>query len=135
MIGHLALSQRNYNIQPTDEEIVIDGLLNEDIWKTADVAGDFIIKYPDFGSPSKYKTEMRMTYDSEAFYVAGILYDPKPDSVSYTLSQRDNFGNADWFGFSIDPNYLSRFIAIFTDQIILRAIFIEIRHLHIHWAF
>jgi len=103
MIGHLALSQRNYNIQPTDEEIVIDGLLNEDIWKTADVAGDFIIKYPDFGSPSKYKTEMRMTYDSEAFYVAGILYDPKPDSVSYTLSQRDNFGNADWFGFSIDP--------------------------------
>jgi len=55
-------------------------------------------------------------YDDNALYVGARLHDPNPDSVSYTLSQRDDFGNADWAGISLDPysNNVSAFTFIVT---------------------
>ncbi|NRA10966.1 MAG: carbohydrate binding family 9 domain-containing protein, partial [Crocinitomicaceae bacterium] len=48
-------------------------------------------------------SEIHVFYDDNAIYFGGNLYDPNPDSVSYTMSQRDDEGNADWFGVSLDP--------------------------------
>lgn len=97
------LSQKSYTIIRTETPPEIDGEVNEAIWETTNVASDFTTNSPAYGDPSRYHSEFRMCYDDNALYVSGRLYDPNPDSVSYTLSQRDDFGNADWAAVTIDP--------------------------------
>jgi hypothetical protein len=97
------IGQRTYTIIRTTEEPIIDGSVVEAIWDKTDVATDFTVNSPLFGAPSKFRSEFRMCYDDNALYISGRLYDPQPDSVSYTLSQRDDFGNADFAAVNIDP--------------------------------
>lgn len=96
-------AQKTYTIVRTDDEPEIDGDVTEALWELTDVATDFTITSPLFGEKSKFRSEFRLCYDDNALYVSGRLYDPKPDSVTYTLSQRDDFGNAGWAAINIDP--------------------------------
>lgn len=95
-------SQKSYTIEKSDADIKIDGKLTEAAWQNAQKADDFVVNYPDFGSDPSFETEMYLTYTDEAIYLAARVYDD-PDSVANMLSQRDNFGNADWIGILIDP--------------------------------
>ncbi len=95
--------ERTYTVERSTNEIKIDGDLSESQWQSAEVADDFTENYPNPGIPSRYKSKIRMYYDDNALYIAGEMFDPKPDSVSYTLSQRDDWGNADWFAVTLDP--------------------------------
>ena len=79
------------------------GFLTEDVWTTTEIADKFTVNSPSYGAISKFDSEIHVFYDDDAIYFGGNLYDPNPDSVSYTLSQRDDTGNADWFGVSLDP--------------------------------
>ena len=97
------LSQKSYAIIRTDSPPEIDGEVTEGIWEKTDVATDFTTSIPVFGEQSRFHSEFRMCYDDNALYVSGRMYDPNPDSVSYTFSQRDDFGNADWAAVNIDP--------------------------------
>jgi len=116
MSGFSAMSQRTYEIQRFDVELTIDGSLDEAVWEKTNVATDFTVNSPQFGAQSNFKSEYRLFYDDNALYIGAKFYDPKPDSVSYTLSQRDDFGNADWAGISIDPyaNNVSAFTFVVT---------------------
>jgi hypothetical protein len=80
----------------------IDGILDEPIWQIASVAGDFTEQEPEPGTPSGQSTEVRVLYDDEAIYVGARLYDSAPDSILQQLTQRDQFGNSDFFGISLD---------------------------------
>ncbi|MEJ6777106.1 MAG: DUF5916 domain-containing protein [Crocinitomicaceae bacterium] len=102
-LGHSVLAQKSYFIKFNDNPIKIDGELKEPHWKEADIVSNFIVNSPVYGGASEFISEIRLYYDSEAIYVGGILKDPSPDSVSYSLSQRDQVGNADWVRISIDP--------------------------------
>ena len=102
-INAVAYSQRTLDVKKSINVITIDGELNESQWKEANVSGDFTARSPVFGGSSEFPTKVRMYYDDNAVYVGAQLYDRSPDSVKYTLSQRDDTGNADWFGVSIDP--------------------------------
>jgi hypothetical protein len=57
--------------------ISIDGKINEDIWKTASVATDFVMFEPDNGKPipNDKKTEVKIVYDNNAIYISALLYD------------------------------------------------------------
>jgi len=103
MLSKNVLSQKSYTIIRTETPPEIDGNVSEAIWEKTDVATDFVTNSPVYGVPSKYHSEFRMCYDDNALYISGRLYDSAPDSVSYTLSQRDDFGNADWVAINIDP--------------------------------
>ncbi|MFT5778109.1 MAG: hypothetical protein ACI837_001065 [Crocinitomicaceae bacterium] len=98
----LGWSQLTYDIGRIDEELKIDGELSESIWAKADIATDFTTSYPEFGIKSIHESIVRLCYDDNAFYVSGEMHD-NPDSVSYTLAQRDDWGNADWFAITVDP--------------------------------
>lgn len=102
-LGQNLHSQRLYSISKENVELDIDGLLNEEIWNTTEVADKFTVNSPQFGEISKFESEVHMFYDDNAIYFGGKMIDPNPDSVSYTLSQRDDTGNADWFGVSLNP--------------------------------
>ena len=98
----LAFGQKNYHTEYVEQEPVLDGFLNEEIWSILSPAKDFVVNYPDYGSKSNFDSECYVTYGAEALFIGGRLYDKEPDSVSFTLSQRDDTGNADWFGITLD---------------------------------
>ncbi len=87
----------------TNETIKIDGFLDENAWEAAPVGGDFTNLQPvPWGKP-KQKTEIRVLYNDQGFYVGGMLYDEHPDSIQMELTERDNLGNTDWVAISLDP--------------------------------
>ncbi len=81
----------------------IDGLLDDEEWKDAPIATDFIELRPVPGrlEPTDGRTEIRVLYDDYAVYLAARMYD-KPDSVVRELVSRDNIGNADFVGVVFD---------------------------------
>lgn len=73
---------------------VIDGKLDDDIWKTAAVFKDFHQINPgDNIAPSK-PTEAMIGYDSRTLYLAFHCYD-EPDKIRATVAKRDEVFNED----------------------------------------
>ena len=95
----LVIGQKEYCIERINTPPTIDGLLLEPQWQETDIACDFTTKQPVFGGETDFFSEIHLFYDDYALYIGGELYDRSPDSVSYSLSTRDNTGNADWFGY------------------------------------
>ncbi|RYG49768.1 MAG: hypothetical protein EOO01_12150, partial [Chitinophagaceae bacterium] len=81
----------------------IDGVIENEAWKDVPAAGNFIQFRPSPGAPEKEKTrtEVKISYDNVAVYVAARMYDD-PDSVARELVNRDNIGNADFIGVIFD---------------------------------
>ena len=86
------------------DKITIDGKINEEIWKTAQVASDFIMFEPDNGKPISQgkRTEAKVLYDNSALYISALLYDDEPNKISKEVTNRDVFGIADNFSVSIN---------------------------------
>ncbi|WP_400079911.1 DUF5916 domain-containing protein [Winogradskyella sp. R77965] len=97
--------KKTLNIQRAERPPKIDGVLNDDVWKNADIATDFIQFRPEIGNtpPPEERTEVKMTYDDEAIYVAAYLYDD-PSKIMRQLTSRDNFGQSDFFAVVLNPN-------------------------------
>ncbi|MGE5436069.1 MAG: DUF5916 domain-containing protein [Syntrophothermus sp.] len=85
----------------SNDKIVIDGNLNEQIWKT-DPVDNFTQKDPVEGSLSSEKTNVWIAYDDEAIYIAAKCFDSHPNEVIGLLSRRDNYNESDWFVIYID---------------------------------
>jgi hypothetical protein len=80
---------------------VIDGKLEEDIWKNAVVLKDFYQIQPgDNIAPSK-PTEVLIGYDSKFLYIAFKATD-EPDKIRSTIAKRDNIFNDDYVGVMLD---------------------------------
>ena len=84
-----------------DAAPVIDGKLDDAVWKSAAVFKDFYQIQPgDNIAPSK-PTEMLMGYDSKTLYIAWHCYD-EPDKVRATVAKRDQIFDDDYVGFYLD---------------------------------
>src|SRR5256885_9736858 len=71
-----------------DKPPVIDGKLDDEVWKQAAVLRDFYQTQPgDDIAPSK-PTETMIGYDSKTLYLAFHCYD-EPDKVRATVAKRD----------------------------------------------
>ena len=70
-LAFTAFSQRVYNTKYANDEIKIDGELNEDIWSNLEMATDFVVNYPKFGDKSSKKTEVFLWYSDDAIYYGG----------------------------------------------------------------
>ena len=80
---------------------VIDGKLDDDVWKEAAVLKDFYQIDPgDNVAPSK-PTEVLIGYDEKFFYVAFRAFD-EPDKIRSTVAKRDNIFQDDYVGFFLD---------------------------------
>ena len=84
------------------DKIKIDGIFDEASWGCAPILTDFVQRRPSPGVASERKTEVRFVYDDEAIYVSAKLYEKK-DQAFNLLTNRDNIGDSDYFGVSIDP--------------------------------
>lgn len=97
-----AAEKKDISIIRIGDTPVIDGELDEPFWQLTESGSEFKQHSPVAGAPSCRKTEIKMVYDDNAVYIGAIMYDDR-DSMSLTLSQRDELGNADWFGVIFDP--------------------------------
>jgi hypothetical protein len=100
-----AQEKKKLNITRTENAPKIDGILDDDIWATAEIATDFVQFTPEMGVkfPESQRTEVRMTYDDDAIYLAAYLYDD-PKDIMKQLTARDNFGQTDFFNLVLNPN-------------------------------
>jgi hypothetical protein len=85
-----------------NETIAIDGVLNEDVWKKPGIEAYFIALFPNFGIKSDKKNVIWAAYDSNNLYFAIKCYDPEPDKIKTSLTQRDKIAGDDWVGVTID---------------------------------
>lgn len=88
------------------EPPVIDGILNDPAWDNAAIAKDFVMFRPGDGDPERanQRTQAKIIYDNSAIYIAAYMFDSEPDKIMRQLSERDNFGTADFFGIAINTN-------------------------------
>jgi hypothetical protein len=87
-----------------NDNITIDGKINEEIWKNSSVATDFVMYEPDNGKPisTDKKTEVKVLYDNNAIYIAALLYDNEPRKIKKEITNRDVFGVSDVFSVYIN---------------------------------
>src|SRR5690349_2564879 len=80
---------------------VIDGKLDDEVWKGAAVLSDFIQVQPGDNIPPSKKTDVLLGYDSKFIYIAFHCYD-EPDKVRAAISKRDDIFNDDYVGILFD---------------------------------
>ncbi len=96
-----------------DEQIKIDGNLDEASWSNAAIASEFYQYEPYNGSFPSERSQVRVLFDNQAIYIGAILFDDEPDGIYRELGKRDNSDNlkSDAFSLLISPyndgiNYL-----------------------------
>ena len=100
-----SINKKALNIIRADVKPKIDGKLNDVVWKNADIATGFVEFEPRIGNKrvAEERTEVKISYDDKAIYVAAYLYDD-PAKIMSQLTARDNFGQADFFTVTLNPN-------------------------------
>ena len=91
-----------YNIQPTSNKIKIDGILDEAVWTTTEIAKHFNKKYPNDIGEAKRQTEVRITYDNENLYFGFKVYDSGTSIIKGLKRDIGHDGN-DGVGIMLDP--------------------------------
>ena len=98
------------------EAPVIDGILNDNAWDSAETNTDFYMLRPSNVGParSSHPTTVKIIYDDEAVYFAASMLDPDGKNIASEISQRDEFyeKKTDFIGISLNPynddiNFLS----------------------------
>jgi len=84
---------------------VIDGSLDDEIWRLAQSAGDFVQRDPDNGIAMTERTRMQAAYDDRFIYVAVTCEDSAPAEVAAGLSRRDEIGATDYVSVGFDPRH------------------------------
>jgi hypothetical protein len=91
------------------ERILLDGVLDEEVWQRAQPATDFLQRDPDNGSPATERTEVRIVYDRQRLYMGVICFDSEPDKLlGFQLRRDEGLGSDDNFQWSLDPFFNGR---------------------------
>src|SRR5262245_22535037 len=69
---------------------VLDGELNDEVWKLAELIDGCVQSDPLEGRPATERTEVRIVYDDQTLYVAVMCYDSEPGAILVTDSRRDS---------------------------------------------
>ena len=93
---------KNLSAIRVSEPPKIDGKLDDECWRQAPVADDFVQYDPKEGAKPNFRTEVRVVYDDKAVYISAMMYDNHPDSILRELGNRDDDLNADYFEIKMD---------------------------------
>jgi hypothetical protein len=81
---------------------VIDGKLDDPIWKEAVPLKGFVTYFPDQGKKASEETEVLIAYDKQNLFFAFICYDSQPDKIKSSITNRDNISADDWVCVNLD---------------------------------
>ncbi len=78
-------------ISETNTPIIVDGVLNDDAWKNAVPAKDFIQTFPYDSALSNTQCEIYLLYDKNNIYIGTRCNDINPDKKFVIISKRRDF--------------------------------------------
>lgn len=86
------LDEKKYVLQALIIDIPpkIDGILDEDVWKNAQAATEFIQKQPNEGKPATENTEVKILVDKKNLYIGVMCYDSEPEKIISNEKRRDS---------------------------------------------
>lgn len=91
-------------IHKANSAIQVDGIMEENSWKEAEVAGNFYMVLPMDTSLATVRTEVRMTYDKQNLYLIAVCFHkPNQKYMVESLKRDFNFGKNDNFLLFMDP--------------------------------
>jgi hypothetical protein len=74
-----------------DEEIRVDGLLDDPAWQRVEWFGDFVQSVPEFGEPATEPTHVAFLFDDRNVYIAVRCNDSQPGAIrARKLRHRDD---------------------------------------------
>ena len=79
----------------------IDGVLNDECWKTGEWAGDYTQWIPKEGAKPTQPTQLKIMYDDKNLYVALRAFDNEPSKISRKAGRRDEL-TGDMMGVTFD---------------------------------
>jgi hypothetical protein len=92
------------NCNRSTDEISVDGVLDEETWINAGVAKDFHMIQPMDTALAEAKTEVRVAYDDNNFYISAECFIKSRDDIVVASMKRDfSFNANDNFFCVIDP--------------------------------
>lgn len=80
---------------------VIDGVLDDPIWQSAALFGEFVQTQPGDNVPPKHETEFMMAYDAKNLYLAFRVKQDR-STIRATVARRDNIWNDDYIIMYLD---------------------------------
>ena len=89
----------------SDQSPVIDGKLNDNIWKEAVPFSGFKMVEPTPGSEPTEKTEVRVIYDQTSMYIGIRCFDSDPHKITANTMEHDKSEerNDDQVSLLLDP--------------------------------
>ena len=72
-----------------EEPIVVDGLLDDEAWRRAEIGGGFVQREPDVGAPATERTEVRVAFTDRTLYVAIRAFDSRAGELAAKALGRD----------------------------------------------
>ena len=92
-----------------NERIILDGVLDEEVWENAVPATDFLQQEPNLGQPATERTEVRILYNQRNLYIGVICFDSEPDKIlGYQRRRDENLQSDDWFQWTMDTFFTGR---------------------------
>ena len=87
-----------------DGLIRIDGIADEEAWKSADLLTDFFQTFPNDSIPAVAQTEVRIIVDARNMYISGICYENTSGPPNVTSLKRDfDWGRNENISVYFDP--------------------------------
>ncbi|MFY2561149.1 DUF5916 domain-containing protein [Corallococcus terminator] len=96
------LDSRHLQAQQVEKGPVLDGVLDDEVWKRAVFTSDFLQKEPEQGLPASLKTEVAFVYDADALYVGARMSSMSLDDIETVMTRRDESGSAERLIISLD---------------------------------
>jgi len=87
---HEAREQYRIEARRADRAPVIDGVLDDQVWRQAAVLDSFTQQEPSDGAPATERTEVRLLYDAAHLYIGVRATDSDPAGVIATEMRRDS---------------------------------------------
>ncbi|MEA2691369.1 MAG: hypothetical protein QOJ16_756, partial [Acidobacteriota bacterium] len=103
--AHAVPSLRRFAVTRAASAIKIDGVLDEEAWKSALTIDLPYEWFPGDNVPPRVRTEAKVTFDADNLYVAFHCEDPDPGAIRAHLIDRDAIGTFiqdDHVGFNLD---------------------------------
>jgi hypothetical protein len=94
----------SFEIVLLESNPTVDGnILGDEVWQNIDALEDLVQIKPRFGAVASEKTEIRVAYSKNTFYVAVVCYDSNPTGIVVSDSRRDaDLSDEDSFLFIVD---------------------------------
>lgn len=102
LMGFSSFGQGGYEVKYINQTINVDGKLDEDAWKKAEVLKNFRQYFPSDSGLARNDTEIRMYYDDKNLYISAKMYSKSQNYIIPSLRRDFRAGGNDNITFCFD---------------------------------